>query len=337
MTDATIRRQLGIAQQAAERGARLTAQMLAFARKQPIEPEPVDANAVIRNTDELLRRTCGSMVQLQYELGDGLWHAMADAMQLELALLNLLANARDAMPAGGKVILRTRNVPAGPSMPAGLVERDHVLIAVADTGSGMPPEVLSRAFEPFFTTKGRGKGTGLGLSMVYGFAEQFGGHATIDSAPGRGTTVTLYLTRTEPRTGPPPSGPSTEKQSRQLHVLLVDDDPAVRVSAGDMLSELGHTVTTTDGGTAAIASLEAGQRFDLLLVDFVMPDIDGGAVATAARRLYPNLPILFMTGYAEEESLQRWVVQGYRVLDKPFDLAALAAAMRDVLYSMQTG
>ncbi|HEX5326801.1 MAG TPA: response regulator [Acetobacteraceae bacterium] len=328
--DARVMRQLSVAQQAAQRGARLTAQMLAFARKQAIEPQPIDANVLIGDTDELLRRACGTMVRVRYELQDGLWHALADPVQLELALLNLAANARDAMPDGGEVTLRTRNAPFGTATPTELAAGDHVLIEFADTGPGMAEDVRRSAFEPFFTTKGPGKGTGLGLSMVYGFTRQLGGTATIDSVLGRGTTVRLYLPRSEVPAAADHEALADARKGHRLSVLLVDDDAAVRASAREMLVELGYSVTEANGGEAALVLLETG-RFDLLLADFAMPGMNGSELAEAVKRLVPELPIVFMTGFAQHDALRIWTVQGYRTVEKPFDLAVLDDTIRRAL------
>ena len=323
--DARVIRQLAVAQQAAKRGARLTAQMLAFARKQAIELRPIDANASIHDSDELLRRACGGIITIRYDLESGLWCALADPIQLELALLNLVTNARDAMPGGGEVTLRTRNLPWGAALPDVVTGRDYVLIAVQDSGAGMTEDVRRNAFEPFFTTKGPGQGTGLGLSSVYGFARQLGGTVTIDSTPGQGTTVSLYLPRTSAEAAN--AGPRTPDNAVRLRILLVDDDAAVRASACEMLAELGHVVTEASGGEQALELLDR-QRFEVLMADFAMPGMNGTELAERTKRLLPDLPIIFMTGYVDQEALRGWIARGCSVVEKPFDLARLAAALQ---------
>jgi two-component system NtrC family sensor kinase len=325
--DARLTRQLTIAQQAAQRGARLTAQMLAFARKQIIAPRSVAVNDLIRDADELLRRACGGAMQVDYDLEHDLWRARADPTQLELVLLNLVTNARDAMRDGGAVTFITRNVPPEADLPPGLARRDYVSVAVRDTGSGMAEEVRRSAFEPFFTTKGPGRGTGLGLSMVHGFAHQLGGTVTLDSEPGRGTTVTVFLPRAE-HDAEDSEAPSTDP-ARHLEVLLVDDDVGARASARDMLVELGHNVAEAPGGEPALELLQA-RHFDLLVADFAMPGMNGAELADAASRLVPDLPIVFVTGYAGDDMLRSWLARGCLVVEKPFSLDKIAAVLRRV-------
>jgi len=198
---------------------------------------------------------------------------------------------------------------------------------VTDTGHGMPPEVQARVFEPFFTTKGVGKGTGLGLSMVYGFAIQAGGTVTVDSVPGKGTTVTLYLPRAAPEPGAPAAVAETITGGRPLRILLVDDDTDMRETAREMLNELGHTVTAAESGPAALALLREAAAFDVLLADFAMPEMTGTQLAEHALALRPALPVLLMTGYVESDARQSWTELGYRTLMKPFSAAELAAAL----------
>jgi len=327
ISDPRVLRLLSAAAQAAQRGARLTAQMLAFARRQPLELRPIDANEALLGMDQLLHRTAGALVQIGYELGDGLWPVLADPVQLELALLNLVANARDAMPQGGTLTIRTFNLPAG-EPPAGLAPADYVMIAVQDTGEGMSEEVRASAFEPFFTTKEPGKGTGLGLSMIYGFARQAGGTVSIDSAPGAGTTVRIILPRTGPATSTDTTEPATPDEAATLRILLVDDDSGVRALAREMLQEQGHFVTDVASGTAALALLRTQEAYDVLLLDFAMPGINGGQVASAASTIRPDLPIVFMTGYAEIALLKPWLERGFAMVDKPFRAKALQAAIQ---------
>jgi signal transduction histidine kinase/CheY-like chemotaxis protein len=332
VSDPRVLRLLSAAGQAAQRGAGLTAQMLAFARRQPLELRPIDVNEALRGMDQLLHRTAGALVQIDYELAEGLWPVLADPVQLELALLNLVANARDAMPQGGSVTIRTVNLAAGNMSPgeppAGLAPADHVAIAVQDTGEGMSEEVRANAFEPFFTTKEPGKGTGLGLSMIYGFARQAGGTVTLDSAPGAGTTVRIILPRSEPATTVPSAEPPMPDEAAMLRILLVDDDAGVRALAREMLQETGHLVTDVASGTAALALLRTQEAYDVLLLDFAMPGMNGGQVATAAAAIRPELPIVFMTGYAEIALLKPWVERGFAMVDKPFRAESLQAAIQ---------
>jgi signal transduction histidine kinase/ActR/RegA family two-component response regulator len=329
VSDARLVRLLSAARQAAERGAALTAQMLAFARRQEVGLKPVDTNAVIRDMGELLHRLIGPLVRISHDLEDDLWPAQADPAQLEMALLNLAVNARDAMPLGGDLVMQTRRMSNDPvGNTADLARGDYVVVSVSDTGSGMPDHVLAKAFEPFFTTKGPSKGSGLGLSMVYGFARQVGGTAVIESTLGKGTRVKLYLPRAlgqpdmrrqEAAAAEPPAG--------GLRILVVDDDESVRTLAKEMLEEMGHEVTEAAGGRSALEILKAGCQCDLLLVDYAMPVMSGSECTAEVRKLRPDLSILFMTGYVESEALQSLSELGYRTLHKPFQYGDLAKAV----------
>jgi len=325
--DPTVQRLLDAASSAAQRGARLTAHMLAFARKQPMALQAVDGNITVRGADELLRRSVEPMVRLRYALAEDLWPVLADPVQLEVALLNLVVNARDAMPQGGDITVGTRNVPAAEASGFGLAGQDYVALAVADTGEGMSDSVRASAFEPFFTTKEPGRGTGLGLSMVYGFARQAGGTVRIDSTPGQGTTVTILL----PRAYTLPNAAADEADAPALvsglRVLLVDDDATVREPTAAMLRELGCLVSEASDGPAALARLRSGAPYDVLLLDFAMPEMNGGRVAAEAREMHPDLPVVFLTGYADTVLLQRWQGLGMQVVAKPFRLETLTAAL----------
>lgn len=310
-------------------------------------------NEVIRGADELLRRTCGLAIELALDLQEPLWPARADAMQLELALLNLSANARDVMPDGGRLTIRTRGITQDQPRPPQLTPGDYVVVAVTDTGPGMTEDVRARAFEPFFTTKGPGHGTGLGLSMVLGFAEHAGGTATAESASGAGTTVSLWLPRATGAVQPTRAEEGSRQEgsrrdgsrqeglrqegSRQdgsrpegssLRILLVDDDEAVRISTRAMLEDLGHNVIVAGDGTQALAALRAQRDLDLLVADYAMPGMTGGEVAAAAQEIRPSLPVLFITGYVANDGLRDWTARGFKILQKPFELADLAAALQ---------
>lgn len=319
-------RLLRAATEAAERGAKLTAQMLTFSRKHEVAVQSVDVNAVIRGMDDLLQRTLGPLVRLHYDLAEPIWPALADVVQLELALLNLAVNARDAMPNGGDLTFRTSIIDAA-RQPARLVPWDYVCIQVVDTGVGMSEEILARAQEPFFTTKGPGGGTGLGLSMVDGFANELGGALAFDSSPGDGTTVSLYLRRSDTAPQAEATKPVISVTGERRRVLLVDDDDNVRVSVRAMLEEAGHGVVEASGGSEAMAILAGDRQFDLLIIDFAMPVTNGAQLAGEVTRLWPEAPILFVTGYVENDALRPWSELGYATLQKPFGTDDLAMAI----------
>ncbi|HZZ68793.1 MAG TPA: ATP-binding protein, partial [Phenylobacterium sp.] len=276
-TNAANQRRLRMMAQAAERGAHLTAQMLAFSRRQRLEPRSVDLNETVRRMHDLLQSTMGGSVRIETRLQADLWPAMIDPTQIELVILNLSINARDAMEVGGSLTVETSNVVLGPPArpeepPAG----DYVMVAVSDTGVGMTEEIRAKVFEPFFTTKDVGKGSGLGLSQVFGLAKQSGGGVRIDTAPGEGTSVKVYLPRAEAE---PDCAPETEKHAvragaEDVRVLVVDDDSAVREVSAGMLGDLGYRVIEAGSGGAALDVLER-ERIELLLLDFAMPGMNG--------------------------------------------------------------
>ncbi|HEX5182838.1 MAG TPA: response regulator [Allosphingosinicella sp.] len=325
-----LRRLAGNALQAAERGGKLTAQLLAFSRRQRLTPAPVDPNAIIAGMGDLLARSIGAHIEVETELEPDLWRALADPTQLEVMILNLAINARDAMPGGGKLRIRTRNLSSVPpalalELPAGA----YVEIAVCDSGSGMSPEVLERAFEPFFTTKEIGKGTGLGLAQLYGFARQSGGTARIESRLGEGTTVAIYLPRTEHQADAARPHAAAGLARRRARILLVDDDPDVRNVAAAVVAELGFEVAGAESGEAALKLLEA-RPFDLLITDVAMPAMNGVDLAHRARALAPDLPILFASGYADLETFGA-DLESENLIKKPFRLAEVAARIHQAL------
>ncbi len=330
---------LDVARNAADRAAALTHRLLAFSRRQALEPRPTDANGLVDGMAELVRRTVGPAIRLDIRLQPALWPTLCDPHQLENAILNLCINARDAMPGGGRLWIETSNTQLG---AAAARERDmrpgdYVSVAVTDEGSGMPPEVVARAFDPFFTTKPIGQGTGLGLSMIYGFARQSGGQARIHSAPGQGTTVRLHLPRHHgapvpppaPVPAPTPAPPAAPGQA----VLLVDDEPAVRALATAALSEAGYAVHTAAEAGAALAILRSAERIDLLVTDIGLPGgMSGLALADAARALRPALPVLFVTGYAgHNKDGAPLLPAGQPVLPKPFTMRAALARIQALL------
>ena len=315
---------------AAERGAQLTNQLLAFSRPQELITEPVDINQAVSEACEMLPRTLGPTIAIEAVLDENAWWAMTEPSQLELAILNLAINARDAMPGCGKLTISTQNIAHGnrtrlPDIDPG----DYVIISVADTGTGMSEEVRRRAFEPFFTTKGMGKGTGLGLSMVYGFAKQTGGTITIDSEFGQGTTFRIYLPRAPHRSeaAEEAGDPSVYNAGPPSRILVVDDNSAVRTITAVMIRTLGHDVIEAAGGEHALDLLERDRQFDLLIVDLAMPNMHGDEFAARARRLVPGVPTLFVTGYAEPGRMR---AEG-DVLKKPFRRAQLAEKLRYIL------
>ena len=330
VSDTRAARLLTAASQAAQHGANLTAQLLAFSRKQDVALRPVDVNGVIRGMQDMIDRVVGPLVRASCDLDHDAWPAMANADQLRVSLLNLAANARDAMPLGGELVFKTRRFAGGRSdstMPD-LRPGDYMEVTVSDSGSGMTEEIRSRAFEPFFTTKGPGKGTGLGLAMVYGSVRQSGGTVAIASTPGRGTTVSIFLPRTDgDLVGEDKAEPGAATPIGRMRILVVDDDEAVRNLTKEMLEELGHDVSDAAGGQAALEILQRNALFDLLLVDFAMPGMNGSEFAAAAKKINPDMPILFMTGYVESGVLRHWSDIGCRTLNKPFKSADLATAI----------
>ena len=325
VSDERVLRLLHNAYQAAKRGAALTEQLLAFSRRQRLEARSTDLNGVLSGMADLLHRTLGGTVAVSTRLAADLWPAMADPNRIELAVLNLAVNARDAMPKGGELRIETANFAAAEPRPAALPPGAFVRLSVTDTGEGMPPEVLARLFEPFFTTKPQGQGTGLGLAQVYGTAKQLGGEVTVDSRVGEGTRVALYLPRAAMGVAHPDATSATlPEASSGLRVLLVDDDGQVRSTAAAMLEEMGHTVIAASSGAEALRLLAGQDTVDLLVADHAMPGMTGSALVTRAAADRPALRVLLMTGYAEAAALPDAAL----VLRKPFTFADLAQAVR---------
>jgi CheY-like chemotaxis protein len=284
--------------------------------------QAVDVNQVITGMSDLLTRTLGGVIRIERHLTDELWTAMVDPDQLELAILNLCINARDAMAENGVLTLSTRNEAVEEGRITDLTGGDYVVISVADTGSGIPPEVLARVLEPFFTTKEVGKGTGLGLPMVYGLAQQSGGTVTIQSTVGTGTTVELYLSRAaKAQDGRPHEEQPIALDAPKVRILLVDDDAEVRTVTAAYLSEMGHRVVEAADGSSALDILKADDQLDVLIADFAMPGMTGTDLACKAREVRPDIGILLVTGYADPKR----VPDGYLMLHKPFSRADLAA------------
>jgi CheY-like chemotaxis protein/two-component sensor histidine kinase len=283
--------------QGAERGASLTQRLLAFARQQDLRAVPVDLRALIQGMIDLLERSLGPRVGLRVEIPEGLPLARIDTNQLELAILNLAINARDAMPDGGSIEIRVDEYQAGndPVLKPGR----YLRLSVIDTGMGMTSEILKRAVEPFFSSKPLGKGTGLGLSMVHGLAVQLGGALQLSSTVGKGTTATLLLPVATSQPEAETSPPAAPKANRSAVILFVDDDPLIAMSTTEMLEDLGHRVIGASSGPHALDIIRSGQPIDLMMTDHVMPGMTGIELAAASRQMRPSLPILLATGYAE--------------------------------------
>jgi PAS domain S-box-containing protein len=332
--DERTRQLAEVALEGAERGARLTEHLLAFARRQRLEPQVLRLDELLPRMEPLYRRAVGEAVELRFTLAPGLWPCRADPGRLETAVLNLILNARDATPEGGRVTVGAANVSVAPREVARLAPGDYLVISVRDTGSGMPPEILERAFEPFFSTKAAGKGAGLGLSMVYGFAEQSGGTARIESCPGAGTTVYLYL----PRAKEEPAGEAIEPSAAAMDtrppvtILVVEDEPSVRRITADILKELGHRVLIAGNGPEALATLQQEPAVDLLITDMVMPGgMSGITLASVARQSRPQLRVLLVTGYGFGANGDRIAADGFDVLRKPYRPAQLSAKVQEVI------
>ncbi len=340
-----LARALDNAIQGAQRAASLTQRLLAFSRRSPLDPKPIDASRLVTGMSELLRRTLGEQITIESVLGGGLWRVLADPNQLEIAILNLAVNARDAMPDGGRLTIETANTHLDEAYAAAqseVVPGQYVVISISDTGIGMGRETLARAFEPFFTTKDVGHGTGLGLSQVYGFAKQSGGHLRIYSELGQGTTVNLYLPRLLSSdmadTLPAPAPEQAPLSAGGETILVVEDDPDVRANTTSMLRELRYTVLEAPVGSAALHVIEQHPEIDLLFTDVGLPGgMNGRQLADAALRMRPQLNVLFTTGYARNAIVHGGRLDpGVQLLPKPFTYAALAAKIAELLGSKST-
>ncbi|MBR0653283.1 response regulator [Roseomonas terrae] len=328
--DAEAMQMIEGAVQAANRGTSLTQRLLAFGRRQTLRVEPTDLLGLVSGMMGLIERSLGSGCELELKLRPGLPRAMVDANQLELALLNLLVNARDAMPDGGTVTVELAQCVAADE--GDLVAGDYLCLSVTDTGHGMDAQTLRRAVDPFFSTKEPGKGTGLGLSMIDGLAKQLHGRLSLTSQPGRGTRAELWLPASRaagaPAAEPPLSPPVPAAPVTQLAVLFVEDDVLIAMATSSMLKKLGHRVTEARSGQQALAAIEKGTHFDLMITDYSMPKMTGMQLAEAVRRLRPTLPIVLATGYAE---LPSEATLDLPRLDKPYMLKELAAMIGSVV------
>ncbi|GEP06801.1 hypothetical protein MOX02_48390 [Methylobacterium oxalidis] len=337
-TDA-IEKYAKAAMSSANRAAALTHRLLAFARRQPLDPKPVNANTLVTSLEDLLRRTIGEAISLEIVTSGGLWPTLCDPHQLESAILNLAINARDAMPDGGKLTIETCNTHldrAYAKLHPGVDPGQYICICVTDTGTGMPPDVIARAFDPFFTTKPIGQGTGLGLSMIYGFARQSDGHAKIYSEVGHGTTVKVYLPRHRGTVG------TADAQSAALTdipraehgetVLVVEDEPVVRDLIVEVLNDLGYRALEAHDGPSGLKILHSHERIDLLVTDVGLPGLNGRQVADQAREHRPELKVLFITGYAENAVFGNGQLDlGMQMITKPFPVEALATRIREMI------
>jgi nitrogen-specific signal transduction histidine kinase/ActR/RegA family two-component response regulator len=331
---------LDAAATSAHRAAGLTHRLLAFARRQPLDPGPVDVNRLILDIEDLLRRSIGERISLEFKLAEGLRPAVTDANQLENALLNLVINSRDAMPNGGRLRVETGSavILAGEqSLQHEADPGEYTVISVADTGTGMPPETVAKVFDPFFTTKPIGQGTGLGLSMVYGFARQSGGYVGIESEVGEGTTVRLYFPRQDGAgakrtTSVVPEGFIPEATGET--VLLVEDEPSVRLLIAEVLRELGYSLIEAATAEIALPILASNVRLDLMITDVGLPGLNGRQLAEIGRGHRPGLKVLFVTGYAEHATNRGdFLAPGMEMVTKPFSLEAIAVTIREMIES----
>jgi signal transduction histidine kinase len=332
-----IRTDIEQIRQAGQRAAGLTRQLLAFSRRQVLQPRVLSLNAVVGELEGMLRRLAGVNVVVEADCEPGLWYVLADPGQIEQVVINLAVNARDAMPAGGRLTVSTANrafTADSPDRPNGVRPGAYVTLSVSDTGVGMAPEIQARMFEPFFTTKEPGKGTGLGLSTVYGIVQQSGGHVTVESAPGRGARFTIYLPRHAAAEGPGP----TRSDRRRLPggtetLLLVEDEAAVRSSARRLLERNGYTVLEARHGADALRLAESAERpIDLVLTDLVMPEMGGRELVERLRAHRPGLKVLYMSGYTEKDIAVNGVMPPHTgFVEKPFTVEQLTRRLREVL------
>jgi PAS domain S-box-containing protein len=332
-----IKRATDMALQGTQRAASLTGRLLAFSRRQPLEPKPLELNALVREMTELLHRTLGERIELEAVMASTLWPIEVDQNQLESAVLNLAVNARDAMPNGGKLTIETANTALDESYSARdteVIPGQYVMLSVSDSGSGMSHQTLERAFEPFYTTKEVGRGTGLGLSMVYGFVKQSGGHVTLYSEEGQGTTVKLYFPRYKGKLSAAEidERPSTPVASHEEVVLVVEDNDDVRSYSVTILRELGYKVLEAADAEKALQILEGTDRVDLLFTDVVLPGKNGRVLADSAKLLRPTLRILFTTGYSRNAIVHHGRLDAdVHLIGKPFTFDQLAARVRDII------
>ncbi len=332
-----VDRYMNAAQGAAKRAAALTHRLLAFSRRQTLDPKPTNVNRLISGMDELIRRTIGPDIAMEVIGASGLWPALVDPSQLENALLNLCINARDAMPQGGRLTIETANkwLDRQAARSQEIPEGQYLSLCVTDTGVGMSPEVIAKAFDPFFTTKPLGEGTGLGLSMIYGFAKQSGGQVRIYSELGEGSTVCIYLPRHHAGEIEDDAAETSRlaRSEQGETVLIVDDEPTVRMLVTDVLQDLGYTAIEAADSVAGLKILQSDVRIDLLISDVGLPGgMNGRQMADAARLTRPDLKILFITGYAENAAVGNGrLAPGMAVITKPFPVEALASRIREIL------
>ncbi|WP_132256212.1 hybrid sensor histidine kinase/response regulator [Methylobacterium segetis] len=327
------------AMSSANRAAALTHRLLAFARRQPLDPKPVNANTLVTSLEDLLRRTIGEAISLEIVTSGALWPTLCDPHQLESAILNLAINARDAMPDGGKLTIETCNThldAAYAKLHPGVEPGAYICICVTDTGTGMAPDVMARAFDPFFTTKPIGQGTGLGLSMIYGFARQSDGHARIHSEVGQGTTVKLYLPRHRGALASEDAGAAGLTEAHRAEegetVLVVEDEPVVRDLIVEVLADLGYRALEAQDGPSGLKLLQSRERIDLLVTDVGLPGLNGRQLADQARESRPELKVLFITGYAENAMFgSGHLSPGMEMITKPFPVEALATRIREMI------
>jgi signal transduction histidine kinase len=321
----------------ANRAAGLTHRLLAFSRRQSLDSKPVEMNTLVVSMGELLARSINESIHLDMQLDEQLWVAEADPNQLESALLNLVINARDAMPNGGNLLVKTSNKhlnAADAEAHGNLDAGDYVVLSVTDNGCGMPQSTISRAFDPFFTTKPIGQGTGLGLSMIYGFSKQSRGHVAIDSSLGEGTTVSVFLPRFGgdlPLDSPAGISHAPFAQNGET-VLIVEDDPAVRVLVSTVLSDLGYAFIEAGDADSAMPILNSAQRIDLMISDVGLPGMNGRQLAEIGRQYRPQLKVLFITGYAEHAAVRGGFLDpGMQMITKPFTFDLLTAKVREMI------
>jgi PAS domain S-box-containing protein len=334
---AEVQRWIGNARSAVGKGAKLASYLLAFGRRQPLEPKVVKIGRVVTGMEDMLRRALGEEIEVELAISGGLWNTAVDVAQVENAILNLAINARDAMSGAGKLTIEAHNAILDDlycRTHGDVAPGQYVMLAVTDTGSGMTPDVLRQAFEPFFSTKAEGKGSGLGLSMVYGFVKQSGGHVKIYSEPGQGTTVKLYLPRTTAAEEPlGPMDPHQPAVGGTETILVAEDDEAVRTTVVEMLTQLGYRVLKAADAASALAVIESGVPIDVLFTDVVMPGtLRSPDLARMARERLPNLAVLFTSGYTENSIVHGGRLDpGVELLGKPYTRESLARRIRQVL------